>query len=48
VAIDYGISGAPETYLIDKNGVIRYKEVGQLNPDVFENKIRPLVRELNK
>jgi len=47
-AIDYGISGAPETYLIDKNGVIRYKEVGQLNADVFQNKILPLVRDLNK
>jgi cytochrome c biogenesis protein CcmG, thiol:disulfide interchange protein DsbE len=48
VAIDYGISGAPETYLIDKNGVIRYKEVGQLNRDIFQNKILPLVRDLNK
>ena len=48
VAIDYGVTGAPETYLIDKNGVIRYKEVGQLTPEVMQNKILPLVMELNK
>ncbi len=48
VAIDYGITGAPETYLIDKNGIIRYKEVGQLNPEIMEKKILPLVQELNR
>jgi cytochrome c biogenesis protein CcmG/thiol:disulfide interchange protein DsbE len=48
VAIDYGITGAPETYLIDKNGVIRYKEPGQLTPEIMEKKILPLVRELNR
>ncbi len=48
VAIDYGVTGAPETYLIDKNGVIRHKEVGQLTPEIMETRILPLVRELNK
>ena len=48
VAIDYGITGAPETYLIDKNGIIRYKEVGQLTPEIMEKKILPMVRELNR
>lgn len=48
VAIDYGVTGAPETYLIDKTGVIRYKEVGQLTPENMRNKILPLVKELNK
>ena len=48
VAIDYGITGAPETYLIDKNGIIRYKEVGQLNPEIMKQKILPLVQELNR
>lgn len=47
-AIDYGVTGAPETYLIDKNGVIRHKEVGQLTPQIMETKILPLIRELNK
>ena len=48
VAIDYGITGAPETYLIDQNGIIRYKEVGQLTPDVMAQKILPMVKDLNK
>lgn len=48
VAIDYGITGAPETYLIDKNGVIRYKEPGQLTPEIMEKRILPLVRELSR
>jgi cytochrome c biogenesis protein CcmG/thiol:disulfide interchange protein DsbE len=48
VAIDYGITGAPETYLIDQNGIIRYKEVGQLSPDIMRQKILPLVKDLNK
>lgn len=47
VAIDYGVTGAPETYLIDKNGVIRYKEVGQLNPEIMQKKILPLIEKLN-
>jgi cytochrome c biogenesis protein CcmG/thiol:disulfide interchange protein DsbE len=48
VAIDYGITGAPEPYLIDKNGMIRYKEPGQLTPEIMKNKILPLVQELNR
>jgi cytochrome c biogenesis protein CcmG/thiol:disulfide interchange protein DsbE len=48
VAIDYGITGAPETYLIDQNGIIRYKEVGQLTPDVMQQKILPKLKDLNK
>src|SRR5712691_4298080 len=48
VAIDYGITGAPETYLIDQGGIIRYKEVGQLTPEVMEQKILPIVKDLNK
>ena len=47
VAIDYGITGAPETYLIDKQGIIRYKEVGQLTPEIMHQKILPMVRTLN-
>jgi cytochrome c biogenesis protein CcmG/thiol:disulfide interchange protein DsbE len=48
VAIDYGITGAPETYLIDKNGVSRYKEPGQLTPEIMEKTILPMVRKLNR
>lgn len=48
VGIDYGVYGVPETYLIDKAGVIRYKQIGPLTPDVLKQKILPLVAELNK
>jgi cytochrome c biogenesis protein CcmG/thiol:disulfide interchange protein DsbE len=48
VGIDYGVYGAPETYLIDRNGVIRFKHVGPVTPDVWEKEVLPLVKELNK
>jgi cytochrome c biogenesis protein CcmG/thiol:disulfide interchange protein DsbE len=48
VGIDYGVYGAPETYLIDRNGVIRFKHVGPVTPDVWEKEVLPLVRELNR
>jgi len=46
VGIDYGVYGVPETYVIDKAGVIRYKQIGPLREDVLQTKILPLVREL--
>ena len=48
VGINYGVYGVPETYLIDKAGVIRFKQIGPITPDVLEKKILPLVKELNK
>lgn len=48
IAIDYGITGVPETFVIDKHGVIRYKEVGVLTPDNLKNKILPLVAKLEQ
>lgn len=48
VAIDYGVYGAPETYVIDKSGVIRFKQIGVVTPDVWTKTILPLVQELNR
>lgn len=48
VGIDYGVYGVPETYLIDKNGVIRFKQIGPVTPEVLQKKILPLAQELNK
>jgi cytochrome c biogenesis protein CcmG/thiol:disulfide interchange protein DsbE len=48
VGIDYGVYGVPETYLIDKAGVIRFKQIGPITPEVMEKKILPLVKELNQ
>ncbi len=46
--IDYGVYGVPETYLIDKAGIIRMKHTGPISPDIFSGKILPLVGELSK
>jgi cytochrome c biogenesis protein CcmG/thiol:disulfide interchange protein DsbE len=46
VGMDYGVYGVPETYVIDKQGVIRYKQIGPIGPDVLQDKILPLIREL--
>ena len=48
VGIDYGVTGVPETFVIDKHGVIRYKEVGVVTPENLREKILPLVAELEK
>jgi cytochrome c biogenesis protein CcmG/thiol:disulfide interchange protein DsbE len=48
VGIDYGVYGVPESYVIDKQGVIRLKHIGPLTPQVLQTKILPLVRELSK
>jgi cytochrome c biogenesis protein CcmG/thiol:disulfide interchange protein DsbE len=48
VGIDYGVYGVPETFIIDKAGVIRHKHIGALTPEALEKKILPLVRELQK
>jgi len=48
VGIDYGVYGVPETFLIDKQGVVRYKQIGPLTVESLQQKILPLVRELQK
>ena len=47
VGIDYGVYGAPETFLIDKQGVIRHKQIGPITPEELEKVIIPLIRKLN-
>ena len=46
VGIDYGVYGVPETYVIDKKGIIRYKRIGPVTPQILQEKILPLVRQL--
>ena len=48
VSIDYGVYGAPESYLIDRNGVIRFKQIGPITPDVWQKQILPLAKQLNQ
>lgn len=47
VGIDWGVYGVPETFVVDKQGIIRYKHIGPVTPDALKNKIIPLVKELN-
>jgi cytochrome c biogenesis protein CcmG/thiol:disulfide interchange protein DsbE len=46
IGIDYGVYGVPETYVIDKTGVIRYKHIGPVTRQALDEKILPLVKEL--
>lgn len=46
--IDYGVYGVPETYVIDKQGVIQYKQIGPLTAENLREKILPLIAQLEK
>ena len=48
VGIDYGVYGVPESYVIDKAGVIRFKQIGPFTPEVLQKKILPLIEQLEK
>ena len=47
-AIAFGVTGAPETFVVDKQGVIRYKHIGPMDADSWNDIIFPLVQELRK
>jgi cytochrome c biogenesis protein CcmG, thiol:disulfide interchange protein DsbE len=47
IGIDYGVYGVPETYVIDRKGVIRYKRIGPVTAEILKEKIEPLLKELN-
>jgi cytochrome c biogenesis protein CcmG/thiol:disulfide interchange protein DsbE len=48
IGIDYGVYGVPETFVIDKRGIIRMKHVGPLTKEVIGDKLLPLIEELNR
>ena len=48
VGINYGVYGVPETFVIDKTGVIRYKQIGPVTPKALQEKILPLVAKLQQ
>lgn len=46
VSIDFGVTGAPETYIIDQGGRIRYKQIGPITEQVWEEDMLPVIRRL--
>jgi cytochrome c biogenesis protein CcmG/thiol:disulfide interchange protein DsbE len=47
IGIDYGVYGVPETFVIDRQGIVRFKHIGPLTPEVMRDKIVPLVGKLS-
>ncbi len=48
VAIDWGVYGVPETFVIDRAGRIAYKHIGPITPEALQGKILPLIEELRR
>jgi cytochrome c biogenesis protein CcmG/thiol:disulfide interchange protein DsbE len=48
VGTDYGVYGVPETFVIDKKGVVRLKLTGPVTPAVIKDTLQPLIEELNR
>ncbi len=46
--MDWGVYGAPETFVIDKQGVVRWKKAGALTPKLWEEELKPLIQKLEK
>jgi len=46
IGIDLGVYGVPETFVMDKNGIVRYKQIGPVTPESLEKTIVPLVKKL--
>lgn len=45
-AINWGVYGTPETFVLDKNGIIRYKIIGAINENIWENELKPVIARL--
>ena len=48
VGIDYGVYGVPETFVIDRQGVIRLKHIGPVTPEAMRDKVLPMLDKLRK
>ena len=45
LSLDLGVSGAPETFIIDANGIVRAHHIGDINPQVWRSKLAPLYQQ---
>ena len=48
VAIEWGVYGVPETFIVGRDGLIAHKHIGAINPKTLKEEIMPLVRELQR
>lgn len=46
VGIDWGVYGAPETFVVDPKGIVRYKQIGPIDRRAWEETLRPLINEI--
>ena len=46
VGLDFGVYGVPETFIIDRKGIIRYKHIGPVTEDILKNKLMPIIEKL--
>jgi cytochrome c biogenesis protein CcmG/thiol:disulfide interchange protein DsbE len=46
VGIDFGVYGAPETFIVDRKGTIRYKQIGPIDQKVWDETLRPIVDQI--
>ena len=45
-AINWGVYGSPETFIVDKHGIIRHKQIGPITPEVWEQELKPVIDKL--
>jgi cytochrome c biogenesis protein CcmG/thiol:disulfide interchange protein DsbE len=48
VSIDWGVYGVPETFVVDRQGRIAFKHVGAVTPDIYRERLAPLIVELRQ
>lgn len=48
VAVDFGVTGAPETFLVDRNGQVRHKHIGPITPEIWRGQLKPMIEALRK
>ncbi len=46
--LDLGVYGAPETFIVDGNGIIHYRHTGDVNPKVWQEKLQPIYNKLSE
>ena len=47
-SIDFGVTGAPESFIVDAKGIIRYKYIGPITPEVWNKTLLPIIQDLQK